>query len=246
MRRGTMLATVLAVCLIAPAAFAGFGISVPKAPKAGDVKKVEEFVKSADVAYTQVRGLSVQVPTQVTDLADQIMGIKDLPLGAGAMEKYAALKGELMGAVTTVKTTNIADLKSLQSANAKVDEASTGFVTFLKEVTSTEEMQKALGGADISAIKTKAQAYLDEDTGMSKTATEKAGEAGTKAPEAAKEYALGVAEDHIVVLDDKTKMTMKQAEELVTKGGDHADKWRSIAAKRVDTLSQTMGILGLK
>jgi hypothetical protein len=246
MQRTLRLVTITAVLAFAATAWAGFGVKMPvKAPVQGDPEDVTKFVKSADGAYTDVRTISVDVPGQMLEVTDEVMGIKDFPADDAARERYAAIKTELAEATTAVKSTNVGDMRSLKEANKRVDDATDALVALMHDVTSKEGVMEILGAADLSALKAKTQGYLETDTKAIEGVGTKLAETGTTAPAATKSWTLGIPDSYTVQLTDGTPVGKKELEGLVKDGPSHLDTWKSIVQRRLTSFKDLGGKLGL-
>lgn len=246
MQRSLRLVVVVAILAVAGSAFAGFGVpKVPKMPVKGDPGDVTAFVKAADYSYADVRTISVDMPGQVIDVSDDIMGLKDFPADPPARDRYAALKADLVAATDAVKTTDITDMKSLKSANARVDDATDALVALMRDLSSTEGAMKIIGGADLPRLQKKTQRYLEQDTKAVETVTGKLGESGKTAPAATKSWTLGIPDSYTVEVSGGKVMNKKQVEGLVKDGPSHVDTWQKIVQRRFSTFKDFAGKLGL-
>lgn len=246
MKRTVHLVIVVAVLALAGTALAQFGgVKVPKMPAKGNQEDVTTFVKAADGTYSDVKVISVDVPGQMIEVSDEVMGLKDFPADDAARAKYTELKTALTDATAAVGTTNIGDMKSLKEANKRVDDASDALVGFMKDMTSKEGAMQALGGADLTALKKKAQGFLDKDTKAVESVTGKIGESGKSAPPAVKAWTLGIPDSYTVQLTDGTAVGKKQLESLVKDGPSHLDAWKSIMTRRITSFKDLGAKLGL-
>jgi len=246
MKRTFHLVTIVAVLALAGTALAQFGgVKVPKAPVKGNPEDVTKFVKAADGTYSDVKVISVDVPGQMLEITDDVMGLKDFPADDAAREKYTALKTELTEATAAVKTTNVGNLKSLKEANKRVDDATDALVGFMKDMTSKEGAMQALGAADLEALKKKTQAYLEQDTKAVEGVGGKIAESGKAAPQATKSWTLGIPDSYTVQLSDGTPVGKKDIEGLVKDGPSHLDAWKSIVQRRITSFKDLGSKLGL-
>jgi len=247
MQRTLRLVIVVAVLALAATAWAGFGVpKLPvKAPVKGDPEDVTKFVRSADGAYGDVRTISVDVPGQMIEVTDEVMGVKDFPADDAAKTRYTQIKTELGEATAAVKMTNVGDMKSLKEANKRVDDATDALVALMHDVTSKEGAMQALGAADLTALKQKTQTYLETDTKAVESVGGKLAEAGTTAPAATKSWTLGIPDSYTVQLMDGTPMGKKELEGLMKDGPSHLDTWQGIVTRRITSFKDLGSKLGL-
>jgi hypothetical protein len=235
----------LVVVLFAVPAMAQFGVKIPEKPK-GNPEDVTKFVLAADGAFTGVKGLSTDVPVQILEIFDGVLGLKDFPIDDVGKQKYEGLKKEVSDVTTAAKGTTLLDPKAFQESQAKLDGSLKNLMGFMKETVSKDTALKAIGGDNIKAVATKAQGFAKLDADNLKTTLGKVVDAGKVAPAGLAAWGIGMADSYTAKLLDGTDVKKKQIEAFMKNGKENLDLWKKTSEARVNNLKETMSILGIK